>query len=79
MSLSPPFDLINTSVQSLQNCSAWARSHRVEFFNDFKILEDNVGYPIHAPYVLEEHQRFNSIREVLEHSIFFDNQVATFL
>jgi hypothetical protein len=43
------------------------------------ILEDNVGRPMHAAYISEEHQRFNSIEGSLQALHFFDNQVSMFL
>jgi hypothetical protein len=58
------------TIESLQNVSI-ARSHRVEFFNDFQILEDDVGYPMHATFVTEEHQRFNFLERRLRAGPFF--------
>ncbi len=58
------------TIESLQNVSI-RRSHRVEYFNDFKILEDDVGHPMLAALVLEEHQRSNFLERSLQAGPFF--------
>jgi hypothetical protein len=58
------------TIESLQNVCI-GRSHRVEFFNDFQILKDDVGYPMHATFVTEEHQRFNFLKRPLQAGPFF--------
>ncbi len=57
-------------IESLQNVCI-GRSHRVEFFNDFQIWKDYVGYPMHATFVTEEHQHFNFLKRRLQAGPFF--------
>jgi hypothetical protein len=57
-------------IESLQNVCI-GRSHSVEFFNDFQILKDYVGYPMHATFVTEEHQHFNFLKRRLQAGPFF--------